>query len=837
MMLGRATQKKQRLPVAMSRAAQGVRGLFLQASRLHKLLWLLGFLLLTAAITPYPTLELPFNLEDVESAVISDEDIRAEIPFESENLEATRLARQAAADLVPAHYRVDLERVQNQMDALDARIDMVLAHVPSVAAVVRDALRASDMRTPSADVVRQAVAGYVSGLTPADLGLANDTNITHMVPWLLPDPATVPRRDPRPLREDTPPEAPQPVAGLTEPEGEAFRPAYAESLADGARQALHYVLNYGIMGESEFADLPPEAREVSVIRERTLDDQRVSELLPAGRLVTPAEAAQMLRTRLALNVVGIAAPQGELPVDAAALQQAAFPLAWAEVAPTLVFDHVGTEAAREQARAAVAPILREYTIGETIIRAGDRWTRQARVDVSAYLAEVETGQRTLSRLFSALFANLIFVALSLAALLRVRTVIGLKEGDVFRSLNVGLLLTCLTPVLGRVMLYFDPTGFAVPVAAAAILVAILVNARLALIVSVLISILTMVQYGYSWQVLIVQLAMAFTGVFSISVVRRRSDMNSAAVKATVVGLIAMAAIVLTTDALWSEAALRRMVLVLLNGGMCMVLVPGLLSPLERLFRITTDIQLLEYSDLNNEVLSQMAIEVPATYSHSLMMGQMAEAASVAIGANGLLARVCAYYHDIGKLQRPEYFSENQTGVNVHDDLSPRMSARAIAAHVTEGVEMARRFHLPKPVVDGIKEHHGTGLISFFYQQALEQSRHGDVVEDDFRYPGPKPQRPETAILMICDAVESGVRSIKNPNEERIREFVDKIINARAADGQFDECDLTLKDLGTIRDVVTRQVLTNLHTRIAYPEKAVKPLSPERTATAGARESE
>jgi putative nucleotidyltransferase with HDIG domain len=155
-----------------------------------------------------------------------------------------------------------------------------------------------------------------------------------------------------------------------------------------------------------------------------------------------------------------------------------------------------------------------------------------------------------------------------------------------------------------------------------------------------------------------------------------------------------------------------------------------------------------------------------------------------------MARVCAYYHDIGKMRRSEYFCENQQGYNIHDELSPRLSARAIAAHVIQGAEMAREHHLPQPIIDGILEHHGTCLIGYFYQQAQKQQKHGDVKEDDFRYPGPKPQRPETAILMICDAVESGVRSIKNPNEERVREFVDKIIAARNADRQFDDCNLT-----------------------------------------------
>ena len=312
--------------------------------------------------------------------------------------------------------------------------------------------------------------------------------------------------------------------------------------------------------------------------------------------------------------------------------------------------------------------------------------------------------------------------------------------------------------------------------------------------------------------------MGFTGIMSIYRVRKRRDMTSAAAKATFVGVLVILAISLSTNASVGYSTFELLMLVCMNGIICAFLVPGLLSPLEHMFGITTDIQLLEYSDLNNEILNRLAIQVPATYAHSLMMGQLAEKACDAIGANGLLARVCAYYHDIGKLRRPNYFSENQTGYNVHDDMSPRLSARAIASHVTEGVELAREFHLPQPIIRGILEHHGNLLISFFYQQAIEQSKHGDVREEDFRYPGPKPQSRETAILMICDAVESGVRSIKHPTEDRVRDFIDKIIHSRSVDRQFDECDLTLKQLDTIGSVLAKHVLSVHHSRISYPEK-------------------
>jgi len=265
-----------------------------------------------------------------------------------------------------------------------------------------------------------------------------------------------------------------------------------------------------------------------------------------------------------------------------------------------------------------------------------------------------------------------------------------------------------------------------------------------------------------------------------------------------------------------ENTFRRFLLLGVNGGLCILAVPGLLPFLERWFNIVTDFQLLEYSDLNHELLKRLAVEAPSTYSHSLTLGQLAEASADAIGANGLLARVCAYYHDIGKLLRPEYFCENQNGINIHDNLTPRSSARIIMSHVQEGIKLAQRYKLPKPIIDAIAQHHGTLKIAYFYHRALEQQKYDDVEEVDYRYPGPKPQKPEYAILMICDACESAVRAIRHANPERIRQMVDKIVTERANDGQFDECDLTLKQLNIIVDVVARILFSIHHTRVAYP---------------------
>jgi putative nucleotidyltransferase with HDIG domain len=254
---------------------------------------------------------------------------------------------------------------------------------------------------------------------------------------------------------------------------------------------------------------------------------------------------------------------------------------------------------------------------------------------------------------------------------------------------------------------------------------------------------------------------------------------------------------------------------------------------EHLFQVTTDISWLEASDLNHPLLRRMTIEAPGTYHHSLVVANLAEAAAEAIGANATLCRVCSYFHDVGKLVKPEYFTENMNFErNPHDDLAPTMSALIILSHVKEGVDLALKHKLNQRVVDIIQEHHGTSLISYFYQRALQQqedARAGgkimniraedipEVREQSFRYPGPKPQTKESAVVSLADIVESASRSLEKPTPQKIEQLVHELIEERIADGQLDECDLTLGDLKRMRDRFRFTLMTMLHTRIAYPK--------------------
>lgn len=257
---------------------------------------------------------------------------------------------------------------------------------------------------------------------------------------------------------------------------------------------------------------------------------------------------------------------------------------------------------------------------------------------------------------------------------------------------------------------------------------------------------------------------------------------------------------------------------LLASGFAMMLVPLL----ESIFNYTTDVKLLELSNLNHPLMKEMIVKAPGTYHHSLVVGSMCDAAAEAIGANPLLAKVMAYYHDIGKTEHAAYFIENQRpGHNPHDHLSPHMSKTILIAHVKDGAELGLRYKLGKPLIDGILQHHGTTLISYFYNKALEeQDEDIDLVsEDEFRYPGPKPQFREAALCMLADSIEAAARSLDDPTTARLQNIVRNIIQRKFMEGQLDECNLTLKNLSVIEDAFERILLGIYHQRIDYPKSA------------------
>jgi putative nucleotidyltransferase with HDIG domain len=257
--------------------------------------------------------------------------------------------------------------------------------------------------------------------------------------------------------------------------------------------------------------------------------------------------------------------------------------------------------------------------------------------------------------------------------------------------------------------------------------------------------------------------------------------------------------------------------------LCGPLMAGLLPIVEKLFDVQTDLSLLELSDMSHPLLRQLAQRAPGTYNHSISVAALAESAAESIGAHGLLVRVGAIFHDIGKMFKPNYFVENQVaGANRHDTLQPGMSTLIIIAHVKDGADLARRHRLPKRVIDFIEQHHGTTLVEYFFRQASKKSEESEekdeVSESNYRYPGPKPQTREAAVLMMADAAESASRAVVEPTASRLQNLVDQIAMKKLLDGQFDECGLTLLELDTIKRSLVKSLNAIYHGRIKYPDQ-------------------
>ena len=260
-----------------------------------------------------------------------------------------------------------------------------------------------------------------------------------------------------------------------------------------------------------------------------------------------------------------------------------------------------------------------------------------------------------------------------------------------------------------------------------------------------------------------------------------------------------------------------------NAALSVILAVGSFAVIGNLFGIMTVFQLLELANPSSRLLRRLLLETPGTYHHSVMVGNLAERAAETIGADPLLARVAAYYHDIGKMKNPLAFIENQAGArNIHDDLTAETSARIISSHIRDGIDLGYEYGLPVQIIGFIPQHHGTSVMSYFYGKALREVGGNEEVvnQETFRYPGPKPQSPEAAILMLSDGVEASVRSLDEKDEPSIRAMVDRIVDARVEDGQLDDAELTLKNISQIKEAFVQQLLGMYHQRIKYPDNVV-----------------
>jgi len=364
----------------------------------------------------------------------------------------------------------------------------------------------------------------------------------------------------------------------------------------------------------------------------------------------------------------------------------------------------------------------------------------------------------------------------------------------------------------------DLMGYTVPTAAAGILIAILIDSRLAVVVVAALSVLVSAMIGAELKFALVGLLSGIAGVYSVSRLSQRSDLARAGIYVGAASAAAICAVELLGDQPLILLVTSSLVLGTANGLLSSVLANGALPFLESTFGITSAVKLIELANPGQPLLKRLLVEAPGSYHHSVIVGNLAEAAADAVNGDAVLVRVGAYYHDIGKIRRPAFFIENQVGVeNPHDKIAPSLSTLILTSHVKDGVEYAREHRLPQQIIDIIEQHHGTSLCSYFYHKALEQDDKDVVKEEDFRYEGPKPRSKEAAIVMLADSVEAAVRTLERPSPGQLEGVVRKLIKEKLADGQLDECDLNFRDLDLIAGAFLRVLTGIFHTRIEYPD--------------------
>ncbi len=488
-------------------------------------------------------------------------------------------------------------------------------------------------------------------------------------------------------------------------------------------------------------------------------------------------------------------------------------LAKAFVAENAFFDADQSQQRLDAVRLQVAPVFRTISRGDHIIRKGFVVTNADWLRLQAALAansHADWGKLAGEAGLFALFFGLVLVLLG-------PEVAGVTLDRRSLSISVGSAICIFAAVLvmSRFMRFSDPLYLAMflPAALATLLLAILVGQRFALLYGISISLFVLLAANFDARVFALVIISSGAGAFVVRKAYSRIDLvRAGAVLALIEGA---AAVVLAAPG--SHGLLGLLVPAgagSVNGFLCGVLSLALLPIIEQAMNAPTRFRLMELSDLNAPILKRLLTVAPGTYSHSITVAHLAESACREIGADPLLARVGAYYHDIGKIDQPEYFAENQAGYNKHDEINPRLSVTVIRSHVKLGVEKTRSLGLPEEVISIVGEHHGTSKIAWFYNQALKDDP--DAKSEDYSYPGQTPSSREAAVVMLADTVEAASRTLKRPTISRLEEFIKELVMEKVRQGQLDHSDLTFKDIETIRGSFARILAGHFHSRIEYP---------------------
>jgi putative nucleotidyltransferase with HDIG domain len=552
----------------------------------------------------------------------------------------------------------------------------------------------------------------------------------------------------------------------------------------GIAQGEHAVLDLAIV------------RDVAAARE---DVVRAAEALPTRWGTTLREAVARLATRL--------------------------------VRPTLAFDEAETAERRRAAAARVKPVVLRLKRGEKIVGDGEPFERRHLLVFRGIEAQTHRHDLLAVRAGGAAILGVLLAMLWGFAR---RTVRGFAPGSRDALLLAGAFLGTLAMAAAGFAVgdllhdrfpRLPPEAFhlLLPFAAGPMIVRLVLSPQLALLSAVAAAIAVGLLGGHS---IFLSVHVLVTGCAAAGLASRQHDRAGLFRVGVQVGLLGAALAVasgLFTGGALIASGWSALAAVAAGALLLPILAVGLLPVVELVFGYVTDVKLLELANLNHPALKDLIVQAPGTYHHSVVMGSLAEAAADAVGANPLLAKVCAYYHDIGKTRNPSWFAENQRGENRHDDAAPSMSAVIVRRHVTDGIEIARRWKLPAPVAEVIQQHHGTRLVSFFYAKAKEAARAAgeDASLDEalYRYPGPRPQSVESALVMIADVCEASARALAEPpTRERLRAIVERRIHELFGEGQLDECPLTLRDLTAIGEAMLRALEAVYHVRPDYPQR-------------------
>ncbi|HXG26405.1 MAG TPA: HDIG domain-containing protein [Candidatus Binatia bacterium] len=595
----------------------------------------------------------------------------------------------------------------------------------------------------------------------------------------------------------------------------------------------------------------PEDRQafLETVLPELSEDARAAlvELPPERWAPVRSEAARVLDVveRAELRDTEVAETRERLPSQmAGGLSAAERNLAAELIGPLLVpnssFSEDLTEQERDRQAAAVQPVVEEILQGQIIVREGSRVTELDLARIRAL--NLDETSPDLAAFGGWLLLSGLLVALVIAWLRMFRPEYWHRNNVV---LLIWLLITFATFALqltaGRAAL-----PFILPIAAVGLLVAVLLDAETAILVTAVVAVIAGAVNGPSLELGTYVMLGGLAGILAI----RRGDRLQAFIQAGA-AIFVVQAVVVTAFSLLGERDLTGVMQLIgaaaASAGGAAVAAVGSFAVLGSVFGLMTVFQLLELANPSQPLLRRLLVETPGTYHHSLMVGNLAERAAEAIGADPLITRVAAYYHDVGKLSNPAAFIENQAGgENVHDELAPEESAQILKQHVADGIDIAYQSKLPKALIAYIPQHHGTAVMSYFYAKAREEAAapYGGLDTDQgrkaadavdirrFRHAGPKPQSREAALLMLADGIEASVRSLSSRDEPAIRAMVARIVSDRLEDGQFDDCDLTLRDLGIAQEAFVSQLLGMYHQRVAYPQNKVVELESRRAAGGG-----